>query len=157
VSTVPQLLPCRESRPKTSLAESTTRYFPNRHCRRPHKLLVLKSRPLHRLSPPINNRCRFSLHPAPPNHLPPFSPSLLAPPPQLTTTCIRPPPKSRLHRPSPTKVSGGVGRPRRPLRFAPSPSRCHGQRHRRAPLPAGRPVGFFLSPVLSGGRRGPFD
>jgi hypothetical protein len=74
VSTVPQLLPCRESRPKTSLAESTTRYFPNRHCRRPHKLLVLKSRPLHRLFLPINNRCRFSLHPRTSQPSPSFFP-----------------------------------------------------------------------------------
>jgi hypothetical protein len=94
-----------------------------------------QSRPLHHLFLPINSRCYFSLHPAPPSHLPP-SPSLLAPPPQLTTICSRPPPKSRPHRPSPTKVSGGVGRPRRPLHFSPSPGRRRGQGCRRAPMPA---------------------
>jgi hypothetical protein len=46
-------------------------------------------------------------HPASHRHsqLPSFM-GLLAPPPTTTTACNRPPPRSRLHSPSPTKVRG---------------------------------------------------
>jgi hypothetical protein len=91
--------------------------FPNRNCRRPHKHLVLKSRPSHRLSAPIKSPAQL---PTPPRTATANSPSflgLLTPPPATTTACSRSPPRSRLHSLSLTKVRGRIDCPRAPLRF----------------------------------------
>jgi hypothetical protein len=109
------------------------------------------------LPAPIKSPARLPTSPRTATTVPLSFLSTRAPPPPSVAASSRAPRKSRLHGPSPTKVSDGVGRPRRPFilshPLAVAVARAAGEHPRRsAARSVSSPLPFFVEGKKEGER-----